>query len=217
MDTTLSSISSLEEFMNTRTKQNPQVRRTKEWLRSSIISLLREKPLYDISINELVENANLSRSAFYNHYSSKSEILAEYAEELYLNYIATVFRSNTKTQFENWKLLLSHYYEAREFYVLVYDNNLSSLIYDTQIKNRHYMISAIEKTIGYNIVDKELYYNIFVPYHRRAELEYTLSWLKNGAKESIDEMAQLFSSLSSIDAFEHFRLLYSRHDDSCYN
>lgn len=188
--------------------KNPQVRRSKEWLRTAIIELMKEKPLNDISINELVKKADLSRSAFYNHYESKTDILYEYAVELYLQYVDSILNGDTSTQLQNWKLLLSHYLDWRDFYILIYQNGLSYILYDVQIKNSNRMMAAIEKTLGFQIVDKELYYNVFVPYHRRAEIELTLQWLANGAKESVDEMAQLFASLSSIAAYEHFRVLY---------
>jgi len=190
--------------------ENPQARRTREWLRSALIELMKEKPLSEISINELVQKSDLSRSAFYNHYADKLDILREYAEELYIGYIDTVTAAHTVSQFENWKILLQHYADNKEFYILILQNDLLPMLYDIQMKYHGLMGEAVERTLARSIKDKELYYSIFVPYHRSAELRMTLEWLQGSIHKSLDDMAWLFYSFSSQDAYENFRMLLSK-------
>ena len=61
---------------------NPQIRRTKKLLSDALIQLMKQKPFEKISIREIVKQADLSRSAFYTHYSSKEAILYEKVQEI---------------------------------------------------------------------------------------------------------------------------------------
>lgn len=54
-----------------------RVKYTKNQLRSSLITLLKHKPLYKISIKEICEAADINRSTFYAHYESPYDLYEE--------------------------------------------------------------------------------------------------------------------------------------------
>lgn len=49
-------------------KSNQRVELTKERIFGAFVSLLQEKPIHQISIRELCENAGINRTTFYNMY-----------------------------------------------------------------------------------------------------------------------------------------------------
>ena len=59
-------------------KEDLRVRRTKKALFDSFIELLSQKPIDEITINELCDAAGVRRATFYKHYSDKYDFLTAY-------------------------------------------------------------------------------------------------------------------------------------------
>lgn len=59
-----------------------RVRRTERRLRDAIVSLIHEKSYPAIVVNEILERADVGRSAFYAHFSNKDALLASKIEEM---------------------------------------------------------------------------------------------------------------------------------------
>lgn len=52
-----------------------RVRRTRELLRGALVSLMEEKSYSGITVNDILERADVGRSTFYAHYHDKDELL----------------------------------------------------------------------------------------------------------------------------------------------
>ena len=65
------------------TIEDRRVQRTKELLRSSMLELLKEKPIGKITPTELCRRANINRNTFYAHYRSPEELLDSIEDELF--------------------------------------------------------------------------------------------------------------------------------------
>lgn len=63
-----------------------RIKMTKKLLQESLIELMKEKTLHEISIKKICENADVNRTTFYRYYNSQydlyNEILAEISEEV---------------------------------------------------------------------------------------------------------------------------------------
>lgn len=67
--------------------QDLRVRRTRKWLQESLLSLMSEKPFSKISIAEITDQAQVSRPTFYLHYHNKEEVLEDYLDSMYKNFM----------------------------------------------------------------------------------------------------------------------------------
>lgn len=56
-------------------RENQRVLLTKRLIEDSLLRLLEERTLYDISVRTLCEHAGVNRSTFYKHYGSQYELL----------------------------------------------------------------------------------------------------------------------------------------------
>lgn len=56
-------------------KEDQRTRRTRQLLRDALLSLLKEKRYADISVQDLIERAEVARSTFYVHYIDKDDLL----------------------------------------------------------------------------------------------------------------------------------------------
>jgi AcrR family transcriptional regulator len=63
------------------TKENRKTRYTKVALRDSLVELMTDKPIFSISITEICERADLSRSTFYMHYKDQYDLLKQIEDE----------------------------------------------------------------------------------------------------------------------------------------
>jgi AcrR family transcriptional regulator len=56
-------------------KKDRRVRRTRQLLQSALLALLQEKRYEDISVQDIIERADVARSTFYVHYVDKDDLL----------------------------------------------------------------------------------------------------------------------------------------------
>ena len=56
-------------------KEDRRTRRTRQLLRDALLALLKEKRYEDISVQEIIERADVARSTFYVHYIDKDDLL----------------------------------------------------------------------------------------------------------------------------------------------
>ncbi len=63
-------------------KENQRVRLTKQLLKTSLMELMKEKPIGKIHVKEICENAEINRSTFYVYYPDPYALLDEIQNEL---------------------------------------------------------------------------------------------------------------------------------------
>ena len=59
-----------------------RVQRTRQLLKDAVVSLLVEKPYDSITIQNIIDRANVGRSTFYAHYQDKDDLLLSSIEEV---------------------------------------------------------------------------------------------------------------------------------------
>ena len=64
-------------------KTDARVRRTRDALGDALFALMQEKPFDTITVQEVLDRAQVSRSTFYSHYSDKDDLLMSDAEEFF--------------------------------------------------------------------------------------------------------------------------------------
>src|SRR5215207_4763884 len=63
-------------------KTDRRVKRTREVLQKALIELMSERGYDTITIQDIVDRANIGRTTFYLHYSSKDELLVNCHESI---------------------------------------------------------------------------------------------------------------------------------------
>lgn len=64
-----------------RRKPDERVRRTCERLGSALLALIQEKPIDDVTLQEVLDRASVGRSTFYLHYRDKDDLLLSQLEK----------------------------------------------------------------------------------------------------------------------------------------
>lgn len=63
-----------------RRKPDARIRRTHERLGSALVKLIQEKPIDDVTIQEVLDEASVGRSTFYLHFRNKNDLLLNQLE-----------------------------------------------------------------------------------------------------------------------------------------
>lgn len=105
---------------------NPAAIRSRNALATSLVSLLLERPLKDITIEDITSSAGLSRQTFYTNFSQKEDIL-----ENSLNQLFSMFISGLPKLPETLEEMLAVYFEFwsghKKFLSVLFDNQLSHI------------------------------------------------------------------------------------------
>lgn len=111
--------------MNKKQELNVFIR---ECITTALLQKLETQSLEDIAITELVKEAGVSRVSFYRNFKSKQEVLEKHLVVLIEEWGRDFEEKGDPTYLS--ESLLIHFYKYREFYLMLYKQKLSNLIYE---------------------------------------------------------------------------------------
>lgn len=155
-----------------------------EHLTEALLTLLREKPIGDISISELCDEAVVGRASFYRNYESKEDILRAYIGKLFHEWTDKYNEEGDGNRpiSELILALFVHFEAYQDFYSLLNARGLVYLLKDIIMglcgaKPEHSKLEA--------------YSSAFAAYTLYGWIEV---WFQRGMQESAEEMSKMFQS-----------------------
>lgn len=160
---------------------------------NSLLSLLYKKPLSKITIGDLLEDTELSRQTFYNHFLDKNDLIAY----VYDTVIVNEFDEDMSIDFKSSLTQTLNSLKKYETFVE------QACLIDGQNSLKEHMLHHCvafdlkwhEHCIG-EPLSKEL--KIATLYHTNASHSMVLQWILDGMKEPVDEL---------VDNINHMRYL----------
>ena len=176
-----------------------RVRRTRKWLQDALIGLMKEKPFQDIQITELTARAQVSRPAFYLHFSSKEELLLSHVDVIFDEFHAEVSREIARDNIDRkrFSIMLFQYWER-------YAETLRLVI---QAENPDILLDRLKEYVG--VIMKEIAAKTRKPAIDPRLEEYIVGyvaggaymlltqWVSNKMPFSAEQMGLLFSDLTA--------------------
>lgn len=98
--------------MKEKTLPDRRIRRTRQLLLSSLIELILEKGYETITVQDIIDRANVGRSTFYSHFQDKEHLLLSGADML--GEVFEEFRARPGAGETNWDLSLALFKHAEE-------------------------------------------------------------------------------------------------------
>jgi AcrR family transcriptional regulator len=173
-----------------------RIQRTRDRLGDAFMELLLEKPFENITVQEVLDRAKVSRSTFYVHYRNKEDLFFSDVDE-FLEGIATMLsrREESSNRIAPVRELFTHIVGTCRFYrALVTSGRMHNIL---QLGEGHFG-SAIEKRLA-GLSDAR-----GMSTERRAAVAHALAgsllsllswWIKHGMRESPARMDDLFHSM----------------------
>ena len=100
----------------------------KECITTALIKMMQEHSFGSISITNLVELAGVARVSFYRNFTSKEDVIKQHLDFLIQKWGAEFEKTGSLSTLN--ESLAMHYYNHRDFYLLLYRHNLSAMIYE---------------------------------------------------------------------------------------
>ena len=166
------------------TPNNKRRKESMERIEKDFVELLQTKELDEIRVSDICKHAGLNRTTFYANYADIYGLadairnkLENEVTDLYEDEITQRFNSN------DYLKLFRHIKDNQIFYQtyfkLGYDNEYKVIAYDVNLAREHF-------------------HNQFVEYHMeffRAGITQIIKlWLKNGCRESPEDMVEILKS-----------------------
>jgi AcrR family transcriptional regulator len=74
------------------TKQDRRFKRSRKLLGDALLDLMQEKRFIDITVQDIIDRADIGRTTFYAHYQDKEDLLISSLEEILVSFIHHVDR-----------------------------------------------------------------------------------------------------------------------------
>jgi AcrR family transcriptional regulator len=174
-------------------KEDARIRRTRDALGDALVALMQEKPFDTITVQDVLDRANVSRSTFYSHYSDKDDLLMSDAEEFFEAISMALSQHGDKSD---------RVFPVREFFAHLADVQpfFKALVKSGKYQEnmelaRGHFARGIERRLAElprskSIPSNELPAIAFT--HAGALLSLLTWWLDRGMRESPAEMDELF-------------------------
>ncbi len=173
-----------------------RIRLTKQIIRESLVTLMKEHPIPRISVKMLCERAGIHRSTFYAHYADVYDLLAQIQREVIHEVSAHIsnsaFSEHTKLTVQALEqILLYAKNNAALFEVLLGENGDLAFQREVMLLAQQKIVHDLQhmKHLEPNVSEYLQYFVV------NGALSVIHRWLAGGAKESVAEMAEFCSTL----------------------
>lgn len=172
------------------TENDLRVKITVSILENSLLEIAKSKPIKEISISEICEHANVSRSTFYRHFDSidvfYKHIQTKLFNESFLCVMDLIHNYNCDAVLKYTKIV----YRNKDFNSITYSSLEGK-------KALRYFENQIVAEILKKFPDTDNSFGQSTLYYSAKYLSFSLTsifedWILNGYKESPEEMARIF-------------------------
>lgn len=176
-----------------KSKQDRRVRYTKKMLEEALVSMIMGQHISSVSVKELCERADINRSTFYAHYKDPYDLLYQIEKEVLnkvRNYLqAQNFAADAPLPQQMMTSILVYAKENRDLFMVLLGEN-SDFLFNEDILSLTPVISE-----QYHLPFKKNIKEYMEAFGLAGSVSVFQKWLKDGAKESPDEISGLIVQL----------------------
>lgn len=173
-----------------------RIQRTRQLLLNSLIELILEKGYEAITVQDIIDRANVGRSTFYSHFQDKEDLLLSGFEDV--REIFESFHVQTSHAESNWGFSLAlfrHAEEQRQVFKALLGKEAGNIMMRrlqkalTAFLREHFQRAFPKK-------NQPIPLDVFVQYFVSTFLGLLTWWLDNDAACSAEEMNEYFRKLT---------------------
>lgn len=181
----------MKGFYQMSSKMDRRKKYTQMVLKESLLSLLKEKPISNITIKEICEHADINRSTYYAHYSSQYDLLNTIEEEFINDLVNTLSQYNFSKEAESFQMtekLFDNIAKNHEICQILLSENTDSHFHKKGMAIAQQFIFT--NLNNENKLDQETYeyINLFLV---SGTIHVIKQWLENGQNKTSRELAEV--------------------------
>ena len=180
--------------------------KTKKAIFQAFSELLKEKELRKITVQEVVDKADISRVTFYKYYLDVYDLYDKVENELLLNMGLITLELADKPSKEFFKEIINYIYNNRVTFDMVFSPNSTNKLRDKMSRLIEGTLQKIySEKLGISINNQDLVY--ICCYHSSGFLAVIQKWIQNGYSYSCESIIKQISEFDkSIEQyFSHKR------------
>ncbi|SFD43033.1 regulatory protein, tetR family [Lentibacillus persicus] len=189
-----------------------RVFRTQKAFKMALLTLLKEKKFEDITITEIVKEADYNRGTFYIHFEQKENLLNEMINEV-LQDMGNSFRKPYKNLEKEVSIvelsttaLFDHFLKNKELYKIMLSPNVNINFLDKMVETlKTHFKKDIDFVTDHSELDMKLFYN----YRVYGIIGLILEWIKNDFQHSKQYMAEQVINIATF----HTEKVYIKFND----
>ena len=177
-------------------KEDRRVRRTRDRLGDALMKLLVEKPFDEITVQNVLDRAGVSRATFYSHFRDKNDLFLSDSDEFLEGMAMALSRFGCKSErVAPVQELFAHIAEARPFYNALIESGKIHEVWDL---GKDHFARGIDERLA------QIPRARGIARDRRAAMAHGLAgslvgmltwWVQHGMSPSPEEMDKLFHKL----------------------
>ena len=166
--------------------------KTKKAIFQAFSELLKEKELRKITVQEIVDKADISRVTFYKYYLDVYDLYDKIESELLTNIGLITLQLADKTFNEFFKELINYVYNSRATFEMVFSPNVTNKLRDKVSCIIEGILKKIySEKLGISIDNEDLVY--LCCYRSSGFLAVIQRWVQNGFSQSCENMVKQVS------------------------
>lgn len=177
------------EKRNIRRMSNKESNRiTKECICDALIGLMKEHPYKDINMTMIIKKSGASRASVYRNYPSKEAIIQDITKNITDELSASLTGVLQKSNTYEWLLkVFSRLHSDKDMCILIRNSNIS---FTDMFYNALCIASDSEYASQHEYIARGIAAGLW---------EVSLTWIKNGMKESPEYMARVCSETLRLE------------------
>ena len=178
--------------MNENKSSDRRTLKTKKAIFQAFSELLKEKELRKITVQEIVDKADISRVTFYKYYLDVYDLYDKIESELLTNIGLITLQLADKTFNEFFKELINYVYNNRVTFEMVFSPNVTNKLRDKVSRIIEGILKKIySEKLGISIDNDDLAY--LCCYRSSGFLAVIQRWVQNGFSQSCENMVKQVS------------------------
>lgn len=172
--------------------------RTKILIINSLITLMQTDDINDITITQIIQEAEIARGTFYLNYKTKEDVIRSLIKAMILDYDEKISPEVNHTPFLLALNFFEYWLEYREFAIMLQHQGLLYLLLDMF---ETYMNQISLKWSPKNLFNlkemSETDISYFESFNSAGLWNMLLKWIQNGTNETPTEMARIYEKFMS--------------------
>ena len=193
------------------TKTDRRVERTRELLQKALIELIAEHGYDAITIQDIVDRANIGRTTFYLHYNSKDELFMSCHEAIVSQFHLGLFHPLSREELLSSEIppemnsAYHHLEEGRALLYPIFQGKDSQLIL-RKIRDRSAREIAANLRASFDEADSSIPLDMLANYLAGAQIALMQWWLEKRHPHTPDNLTQALHRLQRAAIRDAFRL-----------
>jgi AcrR family transcriptional regulator len=185
-------------------KTDRRIQRTRQLLSDALVSLILEKGYQKITVQDIIDRANVGRSTFYAHFRDKDDLLVsgfDYLAHDLNQYTQTHFPTDVESDHLIHSLeFFTHAQDKRELYLAMTECGSADLVLEV---GRQHIQNQIQAHLGkFPRIEPKIPLPVIINFLATSLLSMVTWWLAQDTAYTPEEMDEMFNALTMPGVWE---------------